>query len=185
MMKLFLPLLAIACFFPATGLSADATKPLVSVSAKRHVLDSDHDLKGQRGSSGKKVITLRAEITNTTSSPVEASSISGDALILRAVGENEKLVKESLGKVEVPALKPNEKKTVDLGKITLSEVEWGKRKFEESLEEWKVTCTQGQVVIGGTESSDKYADLEATAKPADGKGGAAGPVRKRVKRQLR
>ena len=169
----------------ATGLAADAPKPLVSVTAKRHVLDSDHDLDGRRGSSGKKVITLRVDITNTTSSPVEASVLSGDALVLRAVGENEKLVKESLGKIEVPALKPNEKKTVELGKITLSEVEWKKRKFEESLEEWKVTCSQGQAVIGGTESSDKYADLEATAKPAGGKGVPPGPAKKRIKRKLR
>ena len=184
-MKLLLPLLAITSLLTATGLAADAPKPLVSVTAKRHVLDSDHDLDGRRGSSGKKVITLRVDITNTTSSPVEASVLSGDALVLRAVGENEKLVKESLGKVEVPALKPNEKKTVELGKITLSEVEWAKKKFEESLEEWKVTCSQGQVVIGGTESSDKYADLEATAKPAGGKGVPPGPAKKRVKRKLR
>jgi hypothetical protein len=185
MMKLYLPLLAITCFFPTAGLCADAPEPLVSVSAKRQVLDSDHDLKGQRGSSGKKVITLRVDITNTTSSPIEASTISGDALILRAIGENEKLVKESLGKVDVPALKPNEKKSVELGKITLSEVEWGKKKFEESLEEWKITCTQGQVVIGGTESSDKYADLEATAKAAGDKDVPAGPRKKRFKRPLR
>ena len=123
-MKPLLPILAIALLFPAAGLAADPPKPLVSVTAKRHVLDSDHDLKGQRGSSGKKVVTLRVEITNTSSAPVEASELSGDALILRAVGENEKLVKETLGKVAVPALKPNEKKTVELGKITLSEVEW-------------------------------------------------------------
>lgn len=184
-MKLFLPLLAITSLFVAPGFAADSPKPLVSVTAKRQVLDSDHDLNGRRGNSGKKVITLRVEITNTTSSPVEASVLSGDALVMRAVGENEKLVKESLGKVEVPALKPNEKKTLDLGKVTLSEVEWAKKKFEESLEEWKVTCTQGQVVIGGTESSDKYADLEATAKPAGGKDGPPGPVKKRLKRKLR
>lgn len=184
-MKLLLPLLALTSLLIATGLAADAPKPLVSVTAKRHVLDSDHDLDGRRGSSGKKVITLRVEITNTTSSPVAASELSGDALILRAAGEKEKLVKESLGKVEVPALKPNEKKTVELGKITLSEVEWAKKKFEESLEEWKVTCTQGQAVIGSTESSDKYADLEATAKPANGKDLPPGPLKKRVKRKLR
>lgn len=185
MMKLLLPLLAITSLLTAPGFAAESPKPLVSVSAKRQVLDSDHDLDGRRGSSGKKVITLRVEITNTTSSPVEASVLSGDALVQRAVGENEKLVKESLGKVDVPALKPNEKKTVELGKITLSEVEWAKRKFEESLEEWKVTCTQGQTVIGGTESSDKYADLEVTAKPAGGKDVAPGPLKKRVKRKLR
>jgi len=184
-MKLLLPLLAIASLFTASSLAADAPKPLVSVTAKRQVLDSDHDLNGRRGSSGKKVITLRVEITNTTSSPVEASVLSGDALVMRAAGEKEKLVKESLGKVEVPALKPNEKKTFELGKITLSEVEWAKKKFEESLEEWQVTCTQGQVKIGGAESSDKYADLEATAKSADGKDGPPGPLKKRVKRKLR
>lgn len=67
----------------------------------------------------------------------------------------------------------------------MSGVEWAKKKFEESLEEWKVTCTRGQAVIGGTESSGKYADLEATAKPAGGKGVPPGPLKKRVKRKIR
>ena len=39
--------------------------------------------------------------------------------------------------------------------------------------------------LGGTESSDKYADLEATAKAAGGKATPAGPLKKRFKRPLR
>jgi hypothetical protein len=41
------------------------------------------------------------------------------------------------------------------------------------------------VVIGGSGRSDKYAELAETAKPAAGKFVSPGPVKKRVKRQLR
>ena len=94
-------------------------------------------------------------------------------------------MKEGLGKVTVPALKPNEKTVVDLGKITLTELEWGKQKFEEKLEEWKVTCTAGQVVLGTELSSDKFTTLEKTAVAARAKEIPQNPTKKRIKRLVR
>jgi hypothetical protein len=155
-------LLALALLLPGLA-AADPAKPLVRLEVKKQVLDSAHDMHGRQGSTARKVLTLRVEVANTSSAPLEATTLTGDAIVERAKGGNETLVKESLGKVEVPALKPNERKTVDLGKITLNEVEWRNRKFEESLEEWKVTCLKGQTIVGSAVSSDRFIELEQEA----------------------
>lgn len=155
-------LLALALFLPGLAV-ADPAKPLVRLEIKKQVLDSAHDLHGRQGSTARKIVTLRVEVTNTSSTPLESTTLTGEAVVERAKGESETLVKESLGKVELPALKPNERKTVDLGKITLKEVEWRNRKFEESLEEWKVTCLKGQTIVGSAVSSDRFIELEHDA----------------------
>ena len=71
-----------------------------------------------------------------------------------------------MGELKVPAMKPNEKLTFDLGKIQLSEVEWAKQKFEENLEEWQVRCSHGAVEIGKAESSAKYSTFAKDAAEA-------------------
>ena len=102
---------------------------------------------------------MRVEIVNTSSTALPASELTGDALIFRAGDIKEKTVKESLGMIKVPAMKPNEKLTFDLGKIELKEIEFRNRKFEETLEEWQVTCNQGTTEIGKALSSDRYTTL--------------------------
>lgn len=158
-MKTFSILIAagFACLSPASA--AEPQKPQLTLTAKRQLLDSEHDLRGRQGSSGQKTVTLRVEIVNVTSSTIEGGELSGDALITRAKNEKEQIVKESLGQLKLPAMKPNEKITLDLGKIQLSEVEWRNRKFEETLEEWRITCTSGKSEIGKT-MSNGYEKLE-------------------------
>jgi hypothetical protein len=152
-----------------TGLhSAEPTKPLVKITAKPHKVDSDSDLRGKHGKSRQKTMTLRVEIVNTGSAELPASELTGDALILRAREVRERLVKESLGAVKVPAMKPNEKITLDLGKIELDEIESRNRKFEETLEEWQVSCSQGGKEMGKAVSSERYAALLKDLEPADG-----------------
>ena len=148
--------------------AAEPTKPLVKISAKPHKLDSDSDLRGNHGKSRQKTITLRVEIVNTGSTELPSSELTGDALILRAREVKERLVKESLGVVKVPAMKPNEKLTLDLGRIELNEIEFRNRKFEESLEEWQVTCSQGSTETGKAVSSERYATLLKELEPAGG-----------------
>lgn len=139
--------------------AVEPTKSLVTLSAKVHKLDSEHDLRGRQGSSRERTVTLRVEIVNTSSTALPASELTGDALIFRAGDIKEKTVKESLGMIKVPAMKPNEKLTFDLGKIELKEIEFRNRKFEETLEEWQVTCNQGTTEIGKALSSDRYTTL--------------------------
>lgn len=150
-------------------LAAAEPKPLVQLSARKQVLDTERDRFGNAGSSSEKTYTLRVEIYNTSSKPVEESVLTGNALVSRVREFKEQIVKESLGEIKVPAMKPNEKITLDLGEIELKEVEWGKRKFEENLEEWKVTCSQGDVEIGSVLSSDEYVVVVKEAVGADSK----------------
>jgi hypothetical protein len=163
-MKTMLTILAagFACIVSAPA--AEPAKPLVTLTVKKHVLDRDHDQRGLRGSSEQKSLTLRVEIVNTSPAAIEGAELSGHALIMRAGDFREMLIKESLGTIKVPAMKPNEKLTLELGKIDLREIERRARKFEESLEEWRVVCTRGGVVIAKAESSDKYTSLEKDAK---------------------
>jgi hypothetical protein len=156
-MKTLTLLLAAGLGFLANAHSAEAPKPLLQLSAKKQVLATDHDTRGYAGRSKDKTITLRVVLYNTSSETVEESVLTGIALVSRAGDSKEEIVKESLGEIKVPAMKPNEKITIDLGKIDLREVEWGNRKFEENLEEWQVTCSHGEVEIGKAESSDRYA----------------------------
>ena len=152
-------LLAATLAFLTTAGAVEPGKPLLGLTVKRQLLDSEHDLRGKQGSTREKTITLRVEITNATSSTVAESELSGDVLVTRAGDEKEKVIKESLGEIKVPAMKPNEKLTLDLGKIRLSEVEFRKRKFEETLEEWQVVCTQGKTEIAKSVSSERYDKL--------------------------
>lgn len=144
-------------------------KPVVSLSAKTKVLDSDSDLRGKRGSRKEKTITLRVEITNTSTSTVEGAQLDGKALVKRSGDLKDKLILESLGSAKLETLKPNQKITVDLGSITLHELEWRARKFEETLEAWQVVCTRGGIEIGKAES-EHYQKLEMNAvAPPSGK----------------
>ena len=168
-MKTLTLLLATTLAFLVPAGAAEPSQPLLALTVKRHVLDSEHDMRGKQGSTREKTITLRVEITNTTSAAVAESELSGDVLVTRAKNENEKVVKESLAPVKVPALKPNERLTLDLGKIRLSELEFRNRKFEETLEEWQVVCTRGKTEIAKATSSDRYDKLLKEAAPADSK----------------
>jgi hypothetical protein len=122
------------------------------------------------------------EITNTSPAPVTGSELSGDVLVRRARNEKQIVVREPLDKIKLPAMKPNEKLTLDLGKIELSEVEWLNRKFEETVEEWQVTCTQGTTEIGKAASSDHYQTLLKDAAAAPKREVPAGPLRKGLRR---
>jgi hypothetical protein len=178
-MKTMLTLLAagFACIVPAPA--AEPSKPLVTMTVKKHVLDSDRDQRGLRGSSTQKSLTLRVEIVNTSPAAIEGAELSGQALIMRAGDFREMLVKEPLGTIKVPAMKPNDKLTLELGKIELREMEWRARKFEESLEEWRVVCTRGGVEIAKAESTDKFTALEKEAKQPVEMKRAPGAVSKR------
>jgi hypothetical protein len=137
-------------------------KPLLKLDVKTKVLDSDSDLRGARGSTKQKTITLRVEITNTSQAPVESGSVTAKALVKRSGDFKERLTKESLGTLKIEPLKPNQKTTIDIGKIELHEVEWRARKFEESLEGWQVVCDQNGAEIGKAES-ERYQELEKDA----------------------
>ena len=176
-------LLAILVLIPSllTPLhAADSAK--VTLTAKTKVLDSDHDLRGKFGNTGQKTITLKVTVTNVSGTPLAASELTGEALVKREHDGNEKIVKEALGKTPVPALKPNEKVELDLGKITLTELERGKQKFEETLEAWKLTCTAGHVQLGTATSDMRYEELEKTAVIPKVKEVPQNPKPRRVKR---
>ena len=179
MKKLLILLVAgLACISTATA--AEQPKPLVSLTAKRHLLDSDRDLRGKHGARRDKVVALRVEIVNISPSAIEGGELSGVALVMRVGEMRENIVSESLGKLKLPAIKPNEKITLDLGKLRLTEVEWRNRKFEETLEEWKITCSQGETEIGKAVSSDRFEKLEKDSTGPPKKD--AKPVRKNPKR---
>ena len=143
--------------------AAEVAKPLVTLSVKRQVLDSNHEMLGRHGDTKQKTYTLRVEIVNTSPSVITDAQLTGKILVTRSSEVAEKLVKEPLDKITLATMKPNEKLTVDLGKITLKEVEWQNRKFEEKLEEWKVDCIQKETTIGSAESSAQFASMEKKA----------------------
>jgi hypothetical protein len=159
-MKTFATFLAAAfAFLPMAGF-AEPAKPLVALTVKKQVIDSDHDLRGKQGSSKERTLTLKVEIVNVSGEPIENAQLSGHALVSRAGDLQEKIIKESLAAVKVPAMKPNERLTFDLGKLRLTELELRGRKFKETLEEWKVVCTRSGTEIGQAVSSERYASLE-------------------------
>lgn len=180
-MKTLLSTASVALFLLLPAGAVEPQKPLVALSVKRQTLDSEHDLRGRQGDTRQKTITLRVELTNTSSAPITESELSGDALVTRAGDTQEMVNKESLAAMKVPAMKPGERLTLDLGKIQLSEIEWRNRKFEETLEEWKVTCTQGKVEIGNAVSSPRYETLLKDVVPAHRKAGPAKPFRNRLR----
>ena len=159
-MKTFAPFLAAACaLFPMAGF-AEPAKPLVTLTVKKQVIDSDHDLRGKQGSSKERTLTLKVEVVNVSDASIENAQLSGNALVSRAGDLQEKIVKEPLAAIKLPAMKPNERLTLDLGKLRLTELELRGRAFKETLEEWKVVCTRGTEEIGQAVSSDRYASLE-------------------------
>lgn len=164
-MKTLIPILAVGLALLTPMSAAEPPKPAkpsVTLTVKRHLIDSEHDQQGPR-KSREKTITLRVDIQNVSSSTVEESILSGDVLVMRSVGEREKVVKEKLGTMKVPALKPNEKITLDFGKFKLNDFQWKHRKFEESLEEWSVVCKKGETEIGKNLSNVRYTTLEKEA----------------------
>lgn len=159
-MKTFAPFLAAALvLLPMVGF-AEPAKPLVALTVKKQVIDSDHDLRGKQGSSKERTLTLKVEIVNVSDASIENAQLSGNALVSRAGDLQEKIVKEPLAAIKLPAMKPNERLTLDLGKLRLTELELRGRTFKETLEEWKVFCTRGAEEIGQAVSSDRYASLE-------------------------
>lgn len=182
-MKTLTLLFATGLGFLANAYAAEAPKPLLQLSVKKQVLDSNHDTLGAQGRTKQKTLTLRVVLLNTSSTTVAESVLTGNALVSRVGEMKEQIVKESLGVLKVPAMKPNEKLTLDLGKIELSEVEWAKRKFEENLEEWQVTCSLGAVEIGKAESSNDYALIvQKAVAPGPLRPGPANPGPRRFPR---
>ncbi len=143
----------------------EVVKPFLSLSVKRQITNTEQDKIGAKAEVKDKIVTLRVVITNVSSTIIDGAMLSGDVLLERSMGDNKKIVKESLAPIKIPDLKPNAAITLDLGKIKLSKVEWKHREFEESLEEWKVVCKKGEIVIGKNTSSDKYTALEKEIKP--------------------
>lgn len=166
MMKTLTLLFALAFAIFSHGFAADAAKPLVSITAKRQLTGTERDQRF-RTDAREKAVTLRVVIQNTSSATIEGAELSGEVLVERARDEREKIVKEKLKAVKLPAIKPNERITIDLGEIILREVEWRQRKFEESLEEWKVVCKKGETEIGLHLSSDQYTELEKKIIPEE------------------
>ena len=142
------------------GVSAEeVAKPLVSLTVKTQLLSADRDIRGQRSEPKDKEMTLRVEIKNLSDTTLEDAELTGDIIINRSVNDDAKIVQEVLTSLKLPAIKPNEKITVDLGKFTISKVKWHCRSFDETLEEWKVVCNKGDANIGEKVSTDKYGYL--------------------------
>ncbi len=142
------------------GASAEeAAKPLVSLIVKSQVLSVDKDIRGQRSAPKDKEMTLRVEIKNLSDTTLEDTELIGDVILNRSVNDDAKIVQEMLTSLKLPAIKPNEKLTVDLGKFTISKVKWHCRSFDETLEEWKVVCHKAEANIGEKVSTDKYGYL--------------------------
>jgi len=136
----------------------DATKPSVSLTVKRQTLDANRD-RGFQSESSDKEVTLRVEIRNVTNDTLEGAELTGEVIINRARNEAERMVVEELKSIKLPAMKPNERLTVDLGKIILNKARWKNRTFEETLEQWKVVCKKGDANIGENLSDKNYAGL--------------------------
>lgn len=181
-MKTLLTTLAAALLLVPAG-AAEPQKPLVTLTVKRQILDSDHDLRGRHGDTRQKTITLRVEISNKSQAPIGESGLSGDVLVKRVRNDQEKIVREPLFPLKIPAMKPGERLIFDLGKIQLSEIEWRNRKFEETLEEWQVTSTSGDAEIGKAVSSDRYESLSKEVVATPKKVGPDKPRRKGLQRQ--
>ncbi len=179
-MKLFTTLVAVAALF-INFVSAEEAKSLVTLTVKRQVLDSNHEMHGRQGDTQSKTFTLRVELVNTSSNPILDAKLTGAVLISRTTATNDKMVREALGPITMPPIKANESFTVDLGKVTLREVDLKNRKFEEKMEEWKVDCIQNGSVIGSAASSEQFAAKEKEVSPAPAK--KPGPNRQQAKKQ--
>ncbi len=166
MMKTSVLLTALAFAWVSQGFSAETAKPLVSITAKRQLLGTERE-QFFRTDAREKRVTLRVVIHNTSGAAIEGAELSGDVLVERAKNERERIVREMLKAVKLPVIKPNERITIDLGEISLNEVEWRGRKFEESLKEWKVVCKRAGLEIGRHLSSATYSTLEKKIVPEE------------------
>jgi hypothetical protein len=61
----------------------EATKPSVSITAKRQTLDASHD-RGAHSESSDKEVTLRVEIRNVTNETLEGAELTGEVIINRS-----------------------------------------------------------------------------------------------------
>lgn len=166
-MKLPLLLLIFAFVSGYSAIADDLAKPTLALEVKRHLLESDTG-RTFGGDSRTKTYTLRVQITNVSSQPVADFELSGEVLVKRAIDDQEKLVKETITAVKRPAMKPNERITLDFGKINVRNIEWKKGKdFEESLDEWNVVCTRAGKEFAGHQSSENYSALSKDAPPAN------------------
>jgi len=167
MKKSIMSIAALTMAFALTSqiFAEEVAKPLLSLSVKRHLTNTEQEKIGPRTEVKDKIVTLRVIISNVSSTVVDGAMLSGDVLLERTLGDHKKIVKESLAPIKIPEMKPNASVTLDLGKIKLSKVESKYREFEESLEEWKVVCKKGETVIGKNTSSDKFTTLEKEIKP--------------------
>lgn len=187
----FLPLMKPTLTYFATALlllvpagAIEPQKPLVTLTVKRQLLDSDYHQNGRTGDTRHKTITLRVNVSNTSQTAVGESELSGNALIVRAENLQEMVIKEPLTPINVPAMKPGERLTFDLGEIHLSEIEWSNHKYEETLEEWKVICTQGTIEVGASVSSGDYDKLVTEVVPDSKIEAPVIPLRKPLRIQI-
>lgn len=164
-----LPLLLALSALAAThgALAEESSKSPLSVEVKRHLVDSNTG-RSLGGDSRSRTYTLQVQITNVSSSIVEGVELTGEVLVRRSIEDHEKRVKETIPPQKLPAMKPNERLTLEFGKINVRTIEWKKGKeFEESLDEWKVVCTRAGKDIAGHQSSANYTALSKDAPPAD------------------
>lgn len=166
MMKTSVLLTVLAIAWVSHGLAAETAKPLVSIIAKRQLLGTERE-QYFRTDAREKRVTLRVVIQNTSKEAIEGAQLSGDVLVERAKNERERIVREVLKPVNVPAIKPNERITIDLGEISLKEIEWPGRTFEESLKEWNIVCKRAGLEIGQHVSSAGYSTLEKKIVPEE------------------
>jgi len=161
-MKSLITLLALSFAFASLASASEPQKSLLTFTVKRQLLHSEYEMLGRQGGSKLQTYALRVEITNETSSTVAESRLSGEALVKRRTREKQTVVKEPLGSLKLPAMKPNATVTLDLGKITLNQYEWQNQKFQETLEEWKIAASLNKVRVGYAESAH-FAALAKTA----------------------
>lgn len=157
MKKLILLGLALA----VSSLAAEPAKPLLALTAKKHLVDSDSDRQGRQVSTREKSVTIRVEITNQSSATVTGAELSGHALVKRDGSLKDGLSKISLGKLAIPELKPNARVTLDLGRVSLHELDGRVRKIESSLEGWKIIASKDSTEIGMVTSGKDYDALES------------------------
>ncbi len=172
MKSIILSLAAGSCFI-VSALAVEPAAPTVKLVVKKHLLESEHDKGGKFGSSAAKTYALRVEVTNTGKTPLVGAEISGTALVHRARALADRVSAEPLSAVKVPDIKPNDKVTLELGRIDLHKLEMRQREMEESLEEWQVICTKGGSELGKEESSDRFETMnkDASGPSKKGKGG--------------
>lgn len=151
---------ALVLAMAAPCLAQEQAKPTVSLSVKRQLIGTDNSRGGWQTDAREKTVTLRVTITNTSSARLEGASLTGKVMVERAMEDRGKFVCEFLEPVKLPSMAPNQQITVDLGKVSLRKVEWQRRKFEESLEEWEVLCKLGDSTIGSNLSDPRFKTLE-------------------------